>query len=983
MTDIANLGIKIDASDADRAAEKLDRLTAAGTRAQAGTGTFTQSIGRLTSSMREVDAASTVATRSHSATQKAMMDVAGAADIMATRQTAALRSLTSEAHVSSRAVNETIVLSRELSRGNFTRMAGSATILAQSLQSTNSSMKDVFRALGLMLNLIREVPPAMAAATASELALNDAAVLVMESEAGAAAAALASAEAQVAAAEKVFAGNEAVARSERDQLKAAVALIAANEELAGAATAAALAEERLAIAEGNAARAAGTAVASTAALGATTAEAGAAGAVEMTALGTALVAVSAVAVIAGIGISAVFVSAKERAGDLTVGMGLTSKQLQKLKDDGVSTSLTLGDVFKGLWKTIKDDLTPSFSVVGAAASKYFKQVAQNGYELAQQLVGGITGAAYAIKAIWGDLPGVFKSIGGAIANAFLASIEWMINKAIAGLNKLIQFANTVGKAVGYDPGLGNVGNVDLGRVKGGGGGGFGNVSGQYAQGDATGRSWVKNQASTAYKNMVGAGQERIDNKDGAPGGGRGRKGRTGAGTDPVSAERSFLETLTQETATMGFNKVEQKLHEINDRANEAAKSGFPALADAIRAAGVAWQAAFSDNAGKEWLKSLTDANQAQAFQTSLLGMNVKQQAIAVENHRFELELIKAQNDGLTISAARMAEINAAHQTALEQAAEKGQRELNVQNARDYADALGQINDNLRLAAQGFGELFGTAGKGFENLINELTGYADAQATLFARIEEDKAKGAQGNADRANAERQYAQNQIQHYGNMLGAAKSFFAQGSAGYKILQAAEQAYRIYQLAASIRAIIMKGAETTAAVTSDATTTASSVAASTTKAAASTVAGAAKMFESLGPLGFIAVGAMLALLASLGFKGHGGGGGATASTGSTGLDTSKITSDAYSSPYSTQPGKNGLYDPANAGAPPAGANYGRGGTIIAPTYNIHAPGADAGTVQQIQDMLDNHTQNTVTLARQASAQDAASLAQRQRIGGA
>ena len=93
-----------------------------------------------------------------------------------------------------------------------------------------------------------------------------------------------------------------------------------------------------------------------------------------------------------------------------------------------------------------------------------------------------------------------------------------------------------------------------------------------------------------------------------------------------------------------------------------------------------------------------------------------------------------------------------------------------------------------------------------------------------------------------------------------------------------------------------------------------------------------------------------------------------------------------YNSPYSTLPGRNGLYDPANAGlsAAPTSGRFGQqGGTVIAPVYNITAPGADAGTVQQIQGLLDNHTAQTVALARQGAAQDAASLASRQRIGGA
>jgi hypothetical protein len=89
------------------------------------------------------------------------------------------------------------------------------------------------------------------------------------------------------------------------------------------------------------------------------------------------------------------------------------------------------------------------------------------------------------------------------------------------------------------------------------------------------------------------------------------------------------------------------------------------------------------------------------------------------------------------------------------------------------------------------------------------------------------------------------------------------------------------------------------------------------------------------------------------------------------------------SSPYSTLPGAGGLYDPKNAGqngtAPLASANDNRPTTFVySPT--ISAPGADAGVVQQINDMLVANRNETIELARQASAGDRAEAASRGRI---
>ena len=80
-------------------------------------------------------------------------------------------------------------------------------------------------------------------------------------------------------------------------------------------------------------------------------------------------------------------------------------------------------------------------------------------------------------------------------------------------------------------------------------------------------------------------------------------------------------------------------------------------------------------------------------------------------------------------------------------------------------------------------------------------------------------------------------------------------------------------------------------AMASGAAETAAHVAQSGTKAAASTAAGAAKMFEQLGPYAFPVVAAMVALLATLGMKGKGGGGGGSSPS----LDSSVAKSQGYS----------------------------------------------------------------------------------------
>lgn len=197
----------------------------------------------------------------------------------------------------------------------------------------------------------------------------------------------------------------------------------------------------------------------------------------------------------------------------------------------------------------------------------------------------------------------------------------------------------------------------------------------------------------------------------------------------------------------------------------------------------------------------------------------------------------------------------------------------VDQLRLVGDELQRIDEMTVRAAYGLSEAFGRPGRAAGDLLAITSAYA---------IERNRLD--QMERDGMNVERERAYAQIANYGDMASAAKGFFAEGSDGYKILQAAEQGYRLFQFAMSIQAMAM-----------GATETAASVGQSATRGAASMAAGAAKMFEFLGPLGFPAVVAMVAVLAALGLKGRGGskgGGGYSASNDN--VDASVSTAQGY-----------------------------------------------------------------------------------------
>lgn len=216
----------------------------------------------------------------------------------------------------------------------------------------------------------------------------------------------------------------------------------------------------------------------------------------------------------------------------------------------------------------------------------------------------------------------------------------------------------------------------------------------------------------------------------------------------------------------------------------------------------------------------------------------------------------------------------------------------VNPLRTIADEMRLIDTLAQDTARGLASAFGESGRALGELLTVMSGYQSRMAEISLAESEFRLSGAQADRERAMA-------QVQNYGDMLGAAKGFFKEGSDGYRVLQAAEQAYRMFQFAMSVQAMVQSAIETTASVTGMGVEAAAAVTAETVKTGA-TVAGtairtplkvaegAASMFAVLGPFAFPAVAAMLALMAMVGFSGGRGGGSRIASTG-TGFDAGSV----------------------------------------------------------------------------------------------
>jgi hypothetical protein len=175
----------------------------------------------------------------------------------------------------------------------------------------------------------------------------------------------------------------------------------------------------------------------------------------------------------------------------------------------------------------------------------------------------------------------------------------------------------------------------------------------------------------------------------------------------------------------------------------------------------------------------------------------------------------------------------------------------LKDMEHWEDLTSRVQD----AAYSLGDAWGDVGHSIGDAMGILADYGSRQA----RMDQDHQAGILKDADYA---KKSADLQLNSLIGLTDTAKNLFSEHSKGYKAMAAAEKALTIIQLA---------------------------------RTAVDVAGGAARMFATLGPLAFPAVGAMLAVMASLGFGGGGSAGAAPTSNQGKGtvLGASDATSDS------------------------------------------------------------------------------------------
>jgi hypothetical protein len=255
----------------------------------------------------------------------------------------------------------------------------------------------------------------------------------------------------------------------------------------------------------------------------------------------------------------------------------------------------------------------------------------------------------------------------------------------------------------------------------------------------------------------------------------------------------------------------------------------------------------------------------------------------IERLKLEYKLIGATNEQHAVELAMLQKKQALRNSTLsaedqqklvEQAGEIARATERNNVAQDVhnkllteqLDILDTLDQRARTLADSLADAFGAPGEAIGKLLTDFTGYAVERERLQDKLNAQILAAGENQDAVAQARAEYARNagtaEMQHYANILGAAKSFFKEGTTGYKVMTTLEKVYSAIQLANMIKSLVF-----------DKVQTASAVGNAMVRGSANAAAGAASIFSQLGAFGFPVVAAMVGVLAAMGLKGLGGGG--------------------------------------------------------------------------------------------------------------
>jgi phage-related minor tail protein len=219
-------------------------------------------------------------------------------------------------------------------------------------------------------------------------------------------------------------------------------------------------------------------------------------------------------------------------------------------------------------------------------------------------------------------------------------------------------------------------------------------------------------------------------------------------------------------------------------------------------------------------------------------------------------------------------------------AKKREEEAKAKEAKNRADAKAadektwkESVDGAKAIGDALEKAFGKAGAAVGKLGTAFADYQkaqrDIQRTLSEGLKDAGNDEPKKDAAHAKAREDGAQAQIKGYRDMAGAAKGFFKENSAGYKLMEGAEKAFRAVEMAGQLQklatSLFVSGSSAAGVVVGQATETGAVMAGQTAQNAAKVPGVFMSFMSSMGPWGYAAAAAAIAAVLGGAFSGGGG----------------------------------------------------------------------------------------------------------------
>lgn len=336
--------------------------------------------------------------------------------------------------------------------------------------------------------------------------------------------------------------------------------------------------------------------------------------------------------------------------------------------------------------------------------------------------------------------------------------------------------------------------------------------------------------------------------------------------DPLKKYRDALIDMVEENKKVGMTPEQSKAFDVEKLAVAAAAEGYVDYAKKIRDVGAA-----------------TAEKQAR-YNAEQIADGYLKEAEAIGKTAIELKQMEINQKAATVAAGPLRDAIIANGAVLianmKAVEDKKKADEDATKAADeYKKTLEAFN-NLKVDIN-FDALFGDMGKAMGGVVSVFDQMLDRQEKYNDLVK----LGFKDDATRAAAQQRNARLQINQYANLVSAAKGFFKQGTTGYKAMEAAEKAFRLFELVMAAKSAAVKiglvagttgavvagaATETAATAAAEAAKTGTTLAGTAARIVAKIAEGAASMFASLGPLGFAAVAAMVGVMAAFGYSGGG-----------------------------------------------------------------------------------------------------------------